>query len=94
MTVIEAGTEVEYTVTYLEMTDVAQLRPRACEDPRFRILEATVKQWRVNRFLYEEEATGRDEDVIAIYGTPFGEPEAVLFVDESAILRPPEKAPT
>ena len=41
------------TTTYLEMTDAAQLRPRVCADPRFRILEATVRQWRFNRFLYE-----------------------------------------
>jgi len=39
--------------TYLEMTCVAQLRPKTCADPRFRVLEATVKQWRFNRFLYE-----------------------------------------
>jgi GNAT superfamily N-acetyltransferase len=41
------------TTTYLEMTDVTQLRPKACADPRFRVLEATVRQWRFNRFLYE-----------------------------------------
>ena len=46
------------TITYLEMTDVTQLRPKTCADPRFRILEATVKQWRFNRFLYE--FVGRD----------------------------------
>ncbi|MCH7228828.1 GNAT family N-acetyltransferase [Haloferula sp. A504] len=39
--------------TYLEMTDPAQLRPKTSTDPRFRILEATVRQWRFNRFLYE-----------------------------------------
>jgi len=39
--------------TYLEMTDVTRLRPRACSDTRFRVLAATVKQWRFNRFLYE-----------------------------------------
>jgi len=41
------------TTTYLEMADRAQLRPKACADPRFRVLEATVRQWRVNRFLYQ-----------------------------------------
>jgi len=46
------------TTTYLEMTSPAGLRPKACDDPRFRILEATVKQWRLNRFLYE--LVGRD----------------------------------
>lgn len=41
------------TTTYLEMKDAAGLRPKTCVDPRFRVLEATVKQWRFNRFLYE-----------------------------------------
>jgi ribosomal protein S18 acetylase RimI-like enzyme len=48
------------TTTYLEMTDRARLRPAGCTDPRFRIVEATVKQWRFNRFLYE--LVGRDWD--------------------------------
>jgi GNAT superfamily N-acetyltransferase len=29
------------------------LRPKYCDDPRFRIGEAAVKQWRFNKFLYE-----------------------------------------
>lgn len=41
------------TISYLEMLDPAQLRPRSCDDPRFRVLEATARQWRFNRFLYE-----------------------------------------
>jgi GNAT superfamily N-acetyltransferase len=41
------------TTYYLEMTQASQLRPKTCDDPRFRILPATVKQWRFNRFLYE-----------------------------------------
>ena len=41
------------TTIYLEMTDSAQLRPRPCDDPCFRVLEASVKQWRFNRFLYD-----------------------------------------
>jgi GNAT superfamily N-acetyltransferase len=41
------------TTTYLEIKDPAQLRPRYSNDPRFRILEATARQWRFNRFLYE-----------------------------------------
>ena len=41
------------TTIYLEMTDAAQLRPRTCADPRFRVMEATTRQWRYNRFLYE-----------------------------------------
>lgn len=48
------------TTTYLEMTDVAQLRPKTCADRRFRILEATARQWRLNRFLYE--LVGEDWD--------------------------------
>lgn len=41
------------TTTYLEMSDRAKLRPRVSTDDRFRVLEATVRQWRLNRFLYE-----------------------------------------
>lgn len=41
------------TTFYLEMTNAAQLQPKTCDDPRFHILEATVKQWRFNRFLYQ-----------------------------------------
>lgn len=41
------------TTIYLEMTDVSQLRPRICDDPRFQVLEATARQWPFNRFLYE-----------------------------------------
>ena len=43
----------DVTITYLEMKDAAQLRPRASADPLFEVREATVRQWRVNRFLYE-----------------------------------------
>jgi GNAT superfamily N-acetyltransferase len=39
--------------TYLEMTDVGQFRPKTCADTRFQIRQATVNQWRFNRFLYE-----------------------------------------
>jgi len=41
------------TTFYLEMTNVDQLRPKSCVDPRFRIREDTVKQWCFNRFLYK-----------------------------------------
>jgi len=44
----------------------------------------------VNRFTYEDEASGRDEEIVAIYGTPFGAPTAVLFVDEAKIIHPIE----
>lgn len=40
------------TVTYLEMRSPGDLRPKRCADPRFRVAEATVKQWQFNRFLY------------------------------------------
>ncbi len=40
-------------ITYLEMTDPKQLRPKDCADGRFRILEVTEQQWQFNRFLYE-----------------------------------------
>jgi GNAT superfamily N-acetyltransferase len=40
------------TTTYLEMLSPKDLRPKRGADPRFRIGEATVKQWRFNRFLY------------------------------------------
>jgi GNAT superfamily N-acetyltransferase len=40
------------TVTYLEMHSPDELRPRRCDDRRFRIDEATTPQWQFNRFLY------------------------------------------
>lgn len=40
------------TTTYLEMTARSQLRPKRLSDPRFRVMEAAVKQWQFNRFLY------------------------------------------
>lgn len=39
-------------ITYLEMKSPGDLKPRRSADPRFRVLEATVKQWEFNRFLY------------------------------------------
>ena len=44
----------------------------------------------VNRFGYEDEPSGLPADIISIYGTPFGEPEAVLFVDSGKIVHPVE----
>jgi len=41
------------TVTYLEMRSASALKPRPCADPRFRIEEVSVPQWRFNRFLYD-----------------------------------------
>lgn len=40
------------TVTYLEMHSVAELRPKHCSDPAFRVAEARLPQWPVNRFFY------------------------------------------
>lgn len=40
------------TTTYLEMTARSQLRPKKPSDSRFRVMEASVKQWEFNRFLY------------------------------------------
>jgi len=40
------------TVTYLEMLSASDLRPKYSEDPAFRIAEALIKQWQVNKFLY------------------------------------------
>ncbi len=41
------------TVTYLEMRSPSVLRPKRCDDPSFRVEEATIKQWQFNRFVYE-----------------------------------------
>lgn len=40
------------TTTYLEMRFPGELRAKRIEDERFRIGEATVRQWQVNRFFY------------------------------------------
>ena len=40
------------TITYLEMRSPAELRAKLATDPRFRVAEATTKQWEFNRFLY------------------------------------------
>lgn len=40
------------TTYYLEMRAATELRPKRIADERFRIREATVKQWQFNRFLY------------------------------------------
>lgn len=45
----------------------------------------------VNRFEYEDDATGKDKDIIQIYGAPLGDAEAVVFVDASKIIHPLEK---
>jgi RimJ/RimL family protein N-acetyltransferase len=40
------------TTFYLEMKARDEFRPKPTKDPRFRVLEASVKQWEFNRFLY------------------------------------------
>ena len=42
----------EVTTTYLEMRAPEELRPKRSLDDRFWIGQATVPQWRFNRFLY------------------------------------------
>lgn len=44
--------------TYLEMLSPSQLRPKPHANPHFFVREATVKQWRFNKWLYE--AVGKD----------------------------------
>ncbi len=42
----------ETVTTFLEMTSRDQLRPREASDVRFRVVEASIRQWQFNRFLY------------------------------------------
>jgi GNAT superfamily N-acetyltransferase len=58
------------TTTFLEMRDRAQLRPKTSDEPRFRILEASVRQWELNRFLY------------ALVGSPWGWRDKLTWTDE------------
>lgn len=46
----------------------------------------------VNRFTYAEDPTGDDADIVAIYGSPKGEPTSYVFVDQTQVLRPEENA--
>ena len=41
------------TTFYLEMTNAEHLRPKTSADSRFQIVEATARQWQLNRFLYQ-----------------------------------------
>ncbi|TXH61160.1 MAG: N-acetyltransferase [Thiothrix sp.] len=43
---------MKVTTFYLEMRARDQLRAKPNHDPRLRVLEASVKQWEFNRFLY------------------------------------------
>ncbi len=44
----------------------------------------------VNQFEYGEDPTGKPADILAIYGTPVGEPEAYLFVEDAMLVHPVE----
>lgn len=46
------------TIWYLEMRSRDQIRPAQIDDARFKVLEATVPQWRFNQWLYL--TVGRD----------------------------------
>ena len=41
------------TTTYLEILDKIELNTKVCRDPNFRIDECIVKQWPLNKFLYQ-----------------------------------------
>jgi len=45
-----------------------------------------------NRFLYEDEPTDSDADIVAIYGAASGEPEQVLFIDPASVIHPAENS--
>jgi len=40
------------TITYLEMHSASDLKPKRSHEPRFKIREATTKQWELNRLFY------------------------------------------
>ena len=42
----------QVTTTYLQMNAASELRPRLSPDPSFVVREASLPQWRLNRFLY------------------------------------------
>lgn len=43
---------INLSTTYLELRSLAALKPKSTTDPLFRIEEAKIKQWKLNRFLY------------------------------------------
>ncbi len=43
---------MKVTTVYLEMKARDQVRAKVSHDPRFRVLETSVRQWEFNRFLY------------------------------------------
>lgn len=54
------------TITHLQMFSAADIRPKPSPDPRFRVMEATTRQWALNRFLYAfvgEDWDWRDKTV-------------------------------
>jgi len=42
----------EVTITYLEMREAGELRPKTCDDPKFEIREYAPPHWQFNRELY------------------------------------------
>ncbi len=42
----------EVIITYLEMREASELRPKSCDDPKFEIRECIPSQWQINRELY------------------------------------------
>ena len=56
--------------TYLEMCDPAQLCAKHPDDPRFRVLQVSTKQWEYNRFLY------------ALIGKPWNWRDKLSWTDE------------
>ena len=49
----EAAQGQPTSITYVEMVSPAALVPSESKDPRFQVREATTKEWRFNRFLYQ-----------------------------------------
>ncbi len=39
-------------ITYLEMREAGELKPKCCNDPKFEIRECVPAQWQINRALY------------------------------------------
>lgn len=44
----------EVIITYLEMREAGELKPKCCDDPKFEIRECVPPQWQQNRSLYLE----------------------------------------
>ncbi len=44
-----------------------------------------------NRYLYSEDPTGKDADIVAIYGLAIDGPTDYVLVDEALVIHPEEK---